>query len=104
MIHGLGRQLHASGAVTACVVLAAVGGAAAHAAGSGKVPCAGAGGGAAGLVAAVDAANASGGGAINLASGCTYSLTSANSTVPGLGANGLPVITAPITINGGSGA
>ena len=45
-----------------------------------------------------------GGGGINLASGCTYSLTSANNTVPGLGANGLPVITTPITINGGGGA
>jgi len=55
-------------------------------------------------VAAINAANAAGGGVINLASGCTYSLTSANNTVPGLGANGLPVITTPITINGGGGA
>ena len=79
-----------------------VGGAAAQAAGN--VPCSGVGGGAAGLVAAVNAANASGGGAINLASGCTYSLTSANNTLPGVGTNGLPVITAPITINGRGGA
>src|SRR5262249_5010074 len=90
--------------LVACSVIAASGAVAAHASGSGSVPCSGVGGGAAGLVAAVDAANASGGGTINLASGCTYSLTSANNTVPGLGANGLPVITAPITINGGSGA
>jgi CHRD domain len=104
MVDSLRRQLGASAAVVACVVMAAVGGAAAHASRSGNVPCSGAGGGAAGLVAAVDAANASGGGAINLASGCTYSLTSANNTDPGLGANGLPVITVPITINGGAGA
>jgi hypothetical protein len=67
------------------------------------VPCSGAGGGAAGLVAAIVAANTSGGGVINLASGCTYSLTSANNTLPGIGSNGLPVITTPITINGGDG-
>jgi hypothetical protein len=41
---------------------------------------------------------------ISLASACTYSLTSTNNTVPGVGANGLPVITSPITINGGGGA
>ena len=52
---------------------------------------------------AIVAANTSGGGVINLASGCTYSLTSANNTLPGIGANGLPVITTPITINGGGG-
>ena len=104
MVDGLRRQLGASAAVAACVVLAAIGGAAAHAKAFGNVPCSGAGGGAAGLVAAINAANASGGGAINLASGCTYSLTSANNTVPGIGANGLPVITTPITINAGGGA
>ena len=68
-------RLGASAAVVACVALAAFGGAAARAAGSIKVPCSGAGGGAAGLVAAIDAANASGGGKIDLAGGCTYSLT-----------------------------
>ena len=41
------------------------------------MPCSGPGGGAAGLVAAVTAANASGGGGINLASGCTYGLSAA---------------------------
>jgi len=86
----------------------APGGAAAHGHGGatahGGVPCTGAGGGAAGLAAAIDAANASGGGVISLASGCTYSLTSANNTLPGVGANGLPVITTAITINGDGGA
>jgi hypothetical protein len=104
MANGLRRRLGASVAVLAWVVLAAAGGAAAHASGSSNIPCSGPDGGAAGLVAALDAANTSGGGAINLASGCTYSLTAANNTVPGVGANGLPVITAPITINGGGGA
>src|SRR5215472_5887403 len=37
-----------------------------------KVPCSGPGGGAAGLVAAINAANAAGGGTITLAPGCTY--------------------------------
>jgi hypothetical protein len=66
---------------------------------SARVPCSGADGGAAGLVAAVNAANAAGGGTINLAAGCTYSLTSANNMTAG--GNGLPVISTPITINGG---
>jgi len=102
MVHRLGRQLGAAAAAVAalaCIVVAAFGGAVAHGAG-GNVPCFGPGGGAAGLVAAIDAANASGGGGINLAGGCTYSLTSANNTDPALGSNGLPVITTPITING----
>jgi hypothetical protein len=102
MLHGLRRQASMSAAVVACIALAAVGGAA-RGAHSGNVPCSGAGGGAAGLVAAIAAANAGGGGGVNLAPGCTYSLTSANNTAPGLGASGLPVITTPITING-SGA
>ena len=54
--------------------------------------------GGAGLVAAVSAANAVGGGTINLVSGCTYSLTSANNLA--VGGNGLPVVVSPITING----
>ena len=81
-----------------CAVFAVLGGASAGASVSSNVPCSGASGGAAGLVAAINAANAGGGGTINLAPGCTYSLTSANNMTAG--ANGLPVITSPITING----
>jgi hypothetical protein len=47
------------------------------------------------LVAAVNAANAAGGGTINLAAGCHYGLTSADN-----GENGLPVVTTRITVNG----
>jgi hypothetical protein len=56
------------------------------------VPCAS---GAAGLVAAINAANGSGGGAISLAWGCTYALTT-----PDNGENGLPVVTHPIKVYG----
>jgi hypothetical protein len=63
------------------------------------VPCSGPGGGAAGLAAAITAANAAGGGTITLAPGCTYTLTAAASSGP-LGPNGLPVITTRITIAG----
>jgi hypothetical protein len=61
--------------------------------------------GAAGLVAAINAANGSGGGTISLAWGCTYALTT-----PDNGENGLPVVTTPISVYGngatitGSGA
>src|SRR6516225_1769980 len=47
------------------------------------------------LVAAVNAANAAGGGTINLTGGCTYALTSADN-----GENGLPVVTTQIGLNG----
>ena len=47
------------------------------------------------LVAAVNAANAAGGGTINLAAGCHYGLTSADN-----GENGLPMVTTRITVNG----
>src|SRR3989440_13029594 len=63
------------------------------------VPCSGPGGGAAGLVAAVNAANAAGGGTISLAPGCTYALAAAGSSGQ-LGANGLPIVTTRITIAG----
>jgi hypothetical protein len=63
------------------------------------VPCSGRRG-PAGLIAAISAANAGGGTTINLAAGCTYQLTAADNTNPTLGANGLPVITSPITLNG----
>jgi hypothetical protein len=65
-----------------------------------SVPCSGKGGGSAGLVAAINSANSSGGATINLAAGCTYTLTTANNSDPMLGANGLPVITSRITLNG----
>ena len=62
----------------------------AQAAAAGSVPCSpGA------LVAAIAAANAAGGGTVNLASGCTYKLTSADN-----GENGLPVVTTRIGVNG----
>ncbi|MGI9033206.1 MAG: hypothetical protein ACR2HY_05915 [Acidimicrobiales bacterium] len=61
-----------------------------------NVPCRGAGGGAAGLVGAVDQANASPGpDTINLAGGCSYVLTAADN--PG---NGLPVVTGQVSIRG----
>ncbi len=66
------------------------------------VPCSGPGGGTAGLIAAINVANASGGGTINLAPGCTYDIAAPNNTVPMTGANGLPIITTPITVNGSS--
>lgn len=56
-----------------------------------------------GLVNAITTANGSGGGTINLASGCTYSLNGPNLPInpnPLIGANGLPAVTTPITING----
>ncbi len=64
------------------------------------VPCSSGG---AGLVAAITAANVAGG-TINLAPGCTYSLTSSNNGSSGPmglpGFNGLPQVTNTITING----
>ena len=65
-----------------------------------SVPCSGPAGGTARLIAAISAANATGGATINLAGGCTYQLTAANNTSPTLGGNGLPVITSLITLNG----
>ena len=52
------------------------------------------------LIAAVNAANSSGGATINLARRCTYQLTTASSPNPQLGDTGLPVITSRITLNG----
>src|SRR6516162_8779553 len=69
-----------------------------------NVPCSGLGGGAPGLIAAINTANGGGGGIINLAPGCTYVLTQVDNSVPGgqggSTPNGLPVITSPITLNG----
>jgi hypothetical protein len=67
-------------------------GSASFAAAQTTVPCSA---GAAGLVAAINAANSAGGGAINLAAGCHYSLTT-----PDNGENGLPVVTSQIAVNG----
>lgn len=56
------------------------------------------------LVNAINAANASpDADTLELATGCTYTLTQVNNTDPSLGPNGLPVITSDIVING-SGA
>jgi hypothetical protein len=47
------------------------------------------------LVGAINAANTTGGGTINLTQGCDYALTSVDN-----GGNGLPVVTTRITVNG----
>ena len=86
------------GTGAAILLLAAV--PAAQASTGATVPCSGPGGGPAGLIAAINTANASGGAMINLAAGCTYALTAANNTNPMLGDNGLPVITSRIILNG----
>jgi hypothetical protein len=62
-----------------------------------NVPCSG---GAAGLAAAITAANGAGGGSITLDGGCTYKLTSQNNGNGTTGFNGLPVVTTPISIDG----
>jgi hypothetical protein len=52
---------------------------------------------------AINAANAGGGGIINLAAGCTYVLTQVDNTVnvgSGPSPNGLPAVTSAITLNG----
>lgn len=96
MLQGLcGRAGVLVGSLVCAVVALLVGASAGGAAVSTNVPCSASG---AGLVAAVSAANAAGGGTINLASGCTYSLASANNMTDG--GNGLPVVVSPITVNG----
>ena len=52
------------------------------------------------LIAAISAANSSGGAAINLAPGCTYHLTTAASPNAMLGDTGLPAITSRVTLTG----
>ena len=52
------------------------------------------------LIAAINAANGSGGERINLAPGCTYRLTAASSPNAMLGDTGLPAITSRITLTG----
>src|SRR5438552_2369718 len=95
------RLILAAAAGTGTLLALAVLPAGMAAAGTGvSVPCSGPGGGAAGLIAAINAANAAGGGTVNLAAGCTYQLTAADNTSAMLGGNGLPVITSPVTLNG----
>jgi hypothetical protein len=53
------------------------------------------------LVSAVNLANSTGGGALALASGCTYTLTSAAGS--GAGPSGLPAIITPIRMTGAAG-
>lgn len=53
------------------------------------------------LIDAIDAANAAGGGTIQLARKCVYRLVEVNNVGPSGDANGLPVIITPITIKGG---
>jgi len=67
-----------------------------------SVPCAGPTGGPAGLIIAITNANSGGGGTINLGA-CTYNFSGANNSSMA-GANALPLITSPITINGYSSA
>ena len=64
-----------------------------------SVPCNGPGGGTPGLIAAIQDANADGGGTINLAPDCTYTVSS-GSFDNGHGPVGLPPIDAAITIEG----
>jgi hypothetical protein len=56
-------------------------------------------GGGAALAAAIKSVNSSGGGSVNLASGCTYQLTTADNS-GGTGSNALPIVISQITVNG----
>src|SRR4029079_1484184 len=90
------RRAGRLGALVVCTAaLASVASTAAGPSASVNVSCAAGG---TGLVAAVNTINAAGGGSINLASGCTYSLATRDNTV--MGGNGLPVVVTPLTING----
>ena len=92
-----------TGALGALVALAAFGAVVAGGAGaaaSTNVPCPASGVQATGLVTAIANANAAGGGSINLAAGCTYSLLHPDNVRPRTGANGLPAITTNINVNG----
>ena len=76
--------------VAAVLVLLTSGVAPAAAKAAGAVPCT-----QDALVAAINAANAAGGGTIDLTAGCDYALTTADN-----GENGLPVVTTRIAVNG----
>jgi hypothetical protein len=90
----------ALGIGAALLVLTVAPGTMAYASPAVHVPCSGSGGGSAGLIAAINNANSSGGGTINLAEECTYALTAVDNTNLMTGANGLPVVTSRITIKG----
>jgi hypothetical protein len=63
------------------------------------IPCSGSGGGASGLIAAINAANSTpAADTITLAPGCVYALTGVDNTGAN-GPNGLPVVSTPITIS-----
>jgi hypothetical protein len=62
---------------------------------SANVPCS-----ASALIAAINAANAAGGGTISLARDCTYQLSGIDNGNPNTGDNALPVVKTTITING----
>jgi predicted outer membrane repeat protein len=64
-----------------------------------SVPCGGGQGGAKGLIATIQKANAQGGGTIELARGCTYSLSKGPFS-NGTGPDGLPPISSPIKVMG----
>lgn len=64
-----------------------------------NVPCSGANGGPASLIAAVNQTNQTGGGTIVLSAGCNYQLTSAAVTGTN-GPDGLPPITTAVTVEG----
>jgi hypothetical protein len=64
-----------------------------------QVPCSV--GGSDGLIAAIKAANRAGAGTLELAKGCTYTLTAPDNGTDG--GDGLPVLTGQITINGSTG-
>jgi hypothetical protein len=93
------RPLLAVGATVGTLAAAAVFGlpSAGLASASASVSCSA---GATGLIAAINAANSSGGGTINLAAGCTYQLSGVDNSDPMTGDNALPVITSQIAING----
>src|SRR5215510_2663294 len=98
-MHGRRLMLSAVAGAAALVAFAGLPAGAALAGTGAAVPCSGPGGGAVGLIAAINAANTGGGGTIALAAGCTYRLTAADNN-GALGPNGLPVITSAITIKG----
>ncbi len=88
------RRMIGTSVLGALAALVAIAAGSADASSSANVPCSA---GATGLVAAVSALNAVGGGSINLEGGCTYSLTPNNVDQ---GPNGLPVVASAISING----
>src|SRR5215475_2365226 len=98
-MHARRLMLSAVAGAAALVAFAGLPAGAALAGTGAAVPCSGPGGGAVGLIAAINAANTGGGGTIALAAGCTYRLTAADNN-GALGPNGLPVITSAITIKG----